>query len=171
MMAAVTGIVGRAWVFQNDYINTDAIMPRMGYDLPDADQNALILSTLRPGWAAEVRPGDILVAGRNFGTGSSRPAATLLLRIGISAIVAESVAEVFFRNCVSYALPALDCPGVLELVTEGDELEVELEAARLTNHRTGRSTQGRPIPKALLDTIAAGGVYAQLRAAGYMQAS
>jgi 3-isopropylmalate/(R)-2-methylmalate dehydratase small subunit len=170
-MAPITGIVGRAWVFEHDYINTDAIMPRMGYDLPEAEQNALILSTLRPGWVAEVQPGDILVAGRNFGTGSSRPAATLLSRIGIAAIVAESVAEVFFRNCVSYALPALDCPGVLELVTEGDELEVNLSPARLTDRATGQSLPGRPIPEMLLDTIAAGGAYAQLRAAGYMQAS
>src|SRR5262245_16742359 len=164
----VSGIKGRAWVFPQDYINTDAIMPRMGYDLPPAEQESLILKTLRPGWAEQVRSGDLLVAGRNFGTGSSRPAVTLLSRIGIAGLVAESVAEVFFRNCVSYAMPVLECPGVLDLVEEGDTLSLDIATGSLSNVTKSTSAHGAPMPPMLLDTIAAGGAYAQLRHEGYM---
>jgi 3-isopropylmalate/(R)-2-methylmalate dehydratase small subunit len=164
----VRSITGRAWVLPDDYINTDAIMPRAGYDLAPAEQNALVLNTIRPGWAGLVEPGDILVAGRNFGTGSSRPAVTLLSRIGIAAIVAESIAEVFFRNCVSYAMPALELKGVLDLVSEGDTLRLDIEAGLMENRTSGAAAHGVPMPSLLLETIAAGGAYALLRRDGYM---
>ena len=164
----VRSITGRAWVFREDYINTDAIMPRAGYDLAPAEQNALVLNTIRPGWAGRVQPGDILVAGRNFGTGSSRPAVTLLARIGIAAIVAESIGEVFFRNCVSYAMPALEIKGVRDLVNEGDTVHLDIASGALENRSTGAGAQGAPMPPLLLDTIAAGGAYALLRRDGYM---
>lgn len=164
----VSGITGRAWVFPQEYVNTDAIMPRMGYDLPTEEQNALVLSTLRPGWAAQVRQGDLLVGGRNFGTGSSRPAVTLLTRLGIAGLVCESVAEVFFRNCVSYAMPVLECKGILGLVEEGDTISLDIATGEMKNLTQGTEAQGAPMPRMLLDTIAAGGAYAQLRSDGYM---
>jgi len=89
-MNEVAALTGRAWVFPQDYINTDAMMPRAGYDLPPKQQESLVLSSIRPGWADLVEPGDILVAGRNFGTGSSRPAPTLLRRVGIAGLVCET---------------------------------------------------------------------------------
>jgi 3-isopropylmalate/(R)-2-methylmalate dehydratase small subunit len=164
----VRDLTGRAWVIPNDYVNTDAIMPRAGYDLAPKEQEALVLNTVRPGWATQVRPGDVLVAGRNFGTGSSRPAVTLLTRIGIAAIVAESIGEIFFRNCVSYAMPALELPGVLDLVTEGDTVHLDIGAGAFRNETTGATAQGTPMPAMLLETIAAGGAYVQLRAQGHM---
>jgi 3-isopropylmalate/(R)-2-methylmalate dehydratase small subunit len=163
-----TGTAGRAWVFPQDYINTDAIMPRAGYDLPPREQELLALSSIRPGWGKLVRPGDILVAGRNFGTGSSRPAAALLRRLGIAGLVCESVAEIFQRNCVSYALPVLECPGCLEMTAEGDEVSLDLDTGRYTNIATGRVRSGPVLPLMLRQTIAAGGAYALLRAEGYM---
>ncbi len=165
---ALAPLTGRAWVFPQDYINTDALMPRAGYDLSVREQNSLILNSVRPGWADLVEPGDILVAGRNFGTGSSRPAPTLLLRIGIAALVAESVAEIFQRNCVSYALPVLDCPGCLEMTTEGDSVTVDMDSGTYTNNATGTVKNGPVLPAMLRNTIAAGGAYALLRAEGYM---
>jgi 3-isopropylmalate/(R)-2-methylmalate dehydratase small subunit len=165
---AIAPLTGRAWVFPQDYINTDALMPRAGYDLPPKEQNSLVLNSVRPGWADLVEPGDILVAGRNFGTGSSRPAPTLLLRIGIVALVAESVAEIFQRNCVSYALPVLDCPGCLEMTTEGDSVTVDMDSGTYVNNSTGVSRSGPVLPAMLRNTIAAGGAYALLRAEGYM---
>ncbi len=165
----VSDITGRAWVFPNDYINTDAIMPRAGYDLAPKDQEALVLNTIRPGWAADqVGKGDVLIAGRNFGTGSSRPAVTLLTRLGIAAIVAESIGEIFFRNCVSYAMPALELPGVLDMVKDGDVVHVDVSTGAFENTTTGRAAKGSAMPGALLETIAAGGAYVQLRAEGYM---
>lgn len=164
----IAPLTGRAWVFPQDYINTDAMMPRAGYDLSPKEQNSLVLNSVRPGWADLVEPGDILVAGRNFGTGSSRPAPTLLRRLGIAALVAESVAEIFLRNCVSYALPVLDCPGCLEMTNEGDTVTVDLESGTFTNVTAGISRSGPVLPAMLRETIAAGGAYAQLRAEGYM---
>jgi 3-isopropylmalate/(R)-2-methylmalate dehydratase small subunit len=161
-------ITGRAWVFPQDYVNTDAIMPRAGYDLSPAEQDALVLSSIRPGWAVQVRPGDLLVAGRNFGTGSSRPAVTLLTRLGIAGIVAESVGEIFFRNCVSYAMPVLECAGCLDMTTEGDTVSLDIEQGTYANVTNGTSKSGVRMPKMLLDTIAAGGAYELLRQEGYL---
>jgi 3-isopropylmalate/(R)-2-methylmalate dehydratase small subunit len=164
----ISSISGKAWVFPQDYITTDALMPRSGYDLAPKEQEALVLSSIRPGWAEQVRPGDILVAGRNFGTGSSRPAVSLLLRLGIAALVCESVAEIFMRNCVSYAMPVLECEGCLAMTTEGDSVSVDLETARYTNLSTEVAAVGAILPPMLRNTIAAGGTYAMLRAEGYM---
>jgi 3-isopropylmalate/(R)-2-methylmalate dehydratase small subunit len=164
----VSVIIGRAWVFPHDYINTDAMMPRAGYDLPPREQDLMVLSSVRPGWAEQVRPGDILVTGRSFGTGSSRPAATLLQRLGIAGLVCESVAEIFQRNCVSYALPVLECPGCLEMTTEGDTVSLDLDTGTYTNTTTGRARTGPVLPLMLRQTIAAGGAYALLRAEGYL---
>jgi 3-isopropylmalate/(R)-2-methylmalate dehydratase small subunit len=163
----VDGITGRAWVFPQAYVNTDAIMPRRGYDLPTDEQNALVLSSIRPGWAKQVKPGDLLIGGRNFGTGSSRPAVTLLSRLGIAGLICESVAEIFFRNCISYAMPVLECPGCLAMTTEGDEVSLDLGSGTYTNRTTGAVATGPRMPKALRETIAGGGAYAQLRAEGY----
>jgi 3-isopropylmalate/(R)-2-methylmalate dehydratase small subunit len=164
----VRDITGRAWVLPQDYINTDSIMPRRGYDLAPREQALLVMQTVRPGWAEQVEQGDILITGKNFGTGSSRPAVTLLSRLGIVAVVGESISEIFFRNCVSYAMPALELPGVLDMVTEGDTVRVDIGSGTFTNVTTGHGGQGAAMPAALLETIAVGGAYVQLRAEGYM---
>ena len=159
---------GKAWVIPNEYVNTDAIMPRAGFELPPDQQGPLVLATIRPGWAMLVKPGDILVVGRAFGTGSSRPAPMYIAQLGIAAIVAESVGEIFFRNCVSYAVPVLECPGVLDLVTEGDEVAVNIEHGTFINRATGATARGEVMPDMLLETIAAGGTQALLRRDGYV---
>jgi 3-isopropylmalate/(R)-2-methylmalate dehydratase small subunit len=166
--ATIAPIRGRCWVIPDEYVNTDQIMPHAGYELPPAQQEALVLANVRPGWAGMVREGDILVTGRAFGTGSSRPAPTMFLRLGIRALLSESIGEVFFRNCVSYALPAMELPGVLDLVTEGDELSVDIATGGFENLTSGARVQGEPMPPMLLETIAAGGVHAMLRSKGYM---
>jgi 3-isopropylmalate/(R)-2-methylmalate dehydratase small subunit len=159
---------GKAWVFPDEYVNTDAIMPRAGFELPEKDQAPLVLASIRPGWAMLVKPGDILVVGRGFGSGSSRPAPLYIGRLGIAAIVGESVGEIFFRNCVSYAVPVLECPGVLGLVTEGDEVAVDIEHGTFVNRTTGATARGAAMPDMLLETIAAGGTQALLRREGYV---
>ena len=160
--------VGKAWIIPNDYVNTDAIMPRAGFELPPGQQRPLVLATIRPGWAMLVNPGDILVVGRAFGTGSSRPAPMYIAQLGIAAIVAESVGDIFFRNCVSYAVPVLECPGVLGLVAEGDEVAVNIEHGTFVNRTTGVTAWGAAMPDMLLETIAAGGTQALLRRKGYV---
>jgi len=159
---------GRARVFAEDDINTDQIMPRRGFELPPEEQSALVLDSIRPGWSATVRAGDILIAGRRFGCGSSRPAPLVLARTGIAAVVAESLGDIFLRNAVAYAVPVLECPGVLDVVAEGDDLEVRVARGTVANLTTGATAEATPLPTMLLDTIAAGGVHALLRRDGYL---
>ena len=159
---------GRAWVFAESNLNTDLMMPNKGYVLSLPERAKLIFATYRPGWSERVRQGDVIVGGRNFGAGSSRPVAEILRVLGIGAIVAESISGIFFRNCINYALPAMECPGVLDLVTEGDLLRVDIAEGIVTNTRTGETRSGARMPPMLLDIIRAGGTYDQLRRDGFL---
>src|SRR3712207_7568731 len=94
---------------------------------PLEEQPRYVFSANRPGWVDLVAEGDLIVAGRNFGTGSSRPAARVLALLGIGGVIAESINGLFFRNSVNYAFPVLECPGVLEAFEEGDEAEFDLD--------------------------------------------
>ncbi|MCL2085121.1 MAG: 3-isopropylmalate dehydratase, partial [Oscillospiraceae bacterium] len=94
-------IKGRVWIF-GDEINTDLISPNTAFRLTPEEQVKLVFSSNRPGWAELVTPGDILIAGKNFGTGSSRPGAVQLRRLGLGGMAAESCNDLFFRNSVSY---------------------------------------------------------------------
>jgi 3-isopropylmalate/(R)-2-methylmalate dehydratase small subunit len=159
---------GRAWIFAESNLNTDLMMPNKGYLLTLPERAKLIFGTYRPGWAEQVQPGDIIIGGRNFGAGSSRPVAEILRVLGIAAIVAESISGIFFRNCVNYALPVMECPGVLDAVTEGDVVRVDIENGALANKRTGKTLGGAKMPAMLLDIIKAGGTYEQLKRDGYL---
>ena len=159
---------GRAWVFADANLNTDLMMPNKGYPLPLPERAKLIFATYRPGWSEQVRIGDILVAGRNFGAGSARPAAEVLRVLGIRALVAESINGLFFRNCVNYALPAIECPGILDAVNEGDIVRVDVGAGTVENTRSGKILDGSKMPAMLLDIINAGGTYDSLLRDGYL---
>ena len=159
---------GRAWLFADSNLNTDLMMPNKGYPLPMPERAKLIFATHRPGWSEQVRIGDILVAGRNFGAGSARPAAEVLRVLGIRALVAESINGLFFRNCVNYALPAIECPGILDAVNEGDIVRVNVGAGVVENTRSGKILEGSKMPPMLLDIIKAGGTYDRLLRDGFL---
>lgn len=161
-------IQGRVWKFGDD-INTDLIMPQVTFSLPLEEQIRYVFRANRPGWIEQVREGDILVAGRNFGTGSSRPGAQLLYKLGIRCLVADSINGLFFRNCINFALPPVECPGVSQLFAEGEEAEVNLETGEVRNLRTGQTLQGGKLPPFLLEIIRAGGIMAMLEAQGYLE--
>ena len=160
-------IRGRVWVFGDD-LNTDLIQPMHVLFKPIAEQPHWCMSANRPGWAAEVGQGDVLVAGHNFGTGSSRPAARVLRDLGIGCLLAESINGLFFRNCVNFALPALEIPGVSGLFAEPDEAEVDFAGAAVRNRRTGESLRGEPWPERLRGILEAGGLLSLLEAEGYV---
>src|SRR6266852_4061234 len=124
---------GRVWLFADDNINTDLMMPQSVFAKSLDEQMRNVFATYRPGWVDQVRPGDILVGGRNFGTGSSRPGSLLLKRLGIAALVAESINGLFYRNCVNYALPAMECPGIRDFVHEGETARVDVAAGIAEN--------------------------------------
>lgn len=162
-------MTGRVWLFGDD-INTDLIQPPKAVFRPPAEQPALCMSANRPGWAQQVEPGDVLVAGRNFGTGSSRPAARVLKDLGIACLVAESINGLFFRNCVNYAFPALEVPGVRAVFSEGDIAQIDFDGARVTNLATGATATGTPWPPSLRDILDAGGLIPLLTAEGLLDA-
>lgn len=160
-------IKGRVWMF-GDEINTDLIVPNVTFRLPPEEQVKYVFSANRPGWAELVKPGDILVAGKNFGTGSSRPGALLLRKLGLGGMVAESYNGLFFRNCVSYGFAAMQLGGVTEMVAEGDEISVDFLEGSVRNERTGETRRGAPLSRAVVDILDAGGIEELLIKEGYM---
>lgn len=140
---------GKVWKF-GDNMNTDLMMP--GQDviarpgITDEEAARHCMSAIRPGWTAEVSKGDIIIAGRNWGCGSSRPAARLFKVLGIGVIVADSMTRVFFRNAVNTGLPVLICNGVSELFDEGDKAKIDMERGEVTNVTTGKSLTGEALP-------------------------
>lgn len=163
-------VEGRVWVF-GDNINTDLMWPNTAFRATDEERRQLVFSANRPGWVDEVRPGDIIVGGANFGTGSSRPAARLLHDLGIAALVAESINGLFFRNAINYGLPAMECPGVRGLVREGDVLAVDFGDGEVRNTRTGEVRRGAALPPFLMDIVTAGGLLPRLVREGLVEVS
>lgn len=149
-----------------DNVNTDLILPVQAFYLTPQEQARFVFHANRPGWVDLVRPGDILLGGRNFGMGSSRPAARSLKNLGLACLVAHSVNGLFFRNCVNFAFPALECPGVFDTFEEGDIAEVDFDAATVRNATRDRTLQARALPRELLDLVKAGGIYPLLEKEG-----
>ena len=158
----------RVWKFP-DNINTDLIIPSGSIFLSAADQAKLVFRANRPGWVDEMRPGDIIVAGKNFGMGSSRPASRSLKMLGISCVIAESINGLFFRNCINYAFPAMECPGVMALFTEGDIARADFAEGTIRNTTSGKSLNAKILPAKLLDLLQAGGIYPLLEKKGIIE--
>jgi 3-isopropylmalate/(R)-2-methylmalate dehydratase small subunit len=143
-------IEGKIWKFGDD-ISTDLIMPGTEVlaqpDLPEEEAaRNYCMQANRPGWAPTVKQGDILVAGHNFGCGSSRPAARLIKALGIGIILAHSMSRLFFRNAVNIGLPVLICHGVSGLFEEGETARVDLESGEVCNPAKGIRIQGEALP-------------------------
>lgn len=152
---------GRAWVF-GDGIDTDALAPG-AYMKGTIEQLAPhCLEAVDPGFAAAVRPGDILVAGENLGIGSSREQAVLALRhLGIRLVLARSFGRIFYRNALNLGLPALAC-AELDVVRAGDRLRVDMVGGVVEHLATGRTHRCEPIPPHLLAMIEDGGLLPHL---------
>jgi 3-isopropylmalate/(R)-2-methylmalate dehydratase small subunit len=159
---------GCVWKFGDD-MNTDLIFPHSALRVPPEEQIKLIFSDNRPGWVDRVQKGDFIVAGRNFGTGSSRPGAVLLKRLGIGCLLAESINGLFFRNSIAYGFAAMQCPGVFNLFEEGDLAEVDLLQGTVKNERTGKILHGNALSGSMIDTISAGGIEELLHVKGYVE--
>src|SRR5215211_5958267 len=116
---------GKVWKFPQDDINTDLIRRKMYAHLPVKEQAVHCLEQLDPRFGAEAKPGDIIVAGRNFGAGSSTPVHLALQGLGVGAVLAESFGRIFFRSSISAGLLVIACPGILEFVNGGDTIDVD----------------------------------------------
>ena len=158
-------ISGRIWKF-GDNINTDFIMPGPALYLPEKERVRYVFQANRPGWVDLVQPGDLIIAGHNFGVGCSRPAALSLTNLRIGCLIAESINGLFFRNAVSFGLPAMECAGVSAEFEEGDEAEVDFPTATVRNRRTGRILAAVAVPPELADLMLGGGMFPLLEKQG-----
>lgn len=161
-------ITGRVWMF-GDEINTDLIFPHSAFRADPEEQCRLCMSDNRPGWSALVQPGDILVAGKNFGTGSSRPGAAVLKRLGLAGILAESYNGLFFRNCIGYGLAALAVAGVTSLFREGDLADIAFDTGTVTNLETGECRRGSRLAPEMIELLECGGIEGVLKKRGYIR--
>jgi len=149
---------GRVWKV-GDQVNTDLITPGKYLTAPIEEVKKHVLEAVNPRLAKEAREGDILVAGKNFGCGSSRESAPRALRaLGISAVLAESFARIFFRNAVAIGLAVVPCPGVSRSFEEGETLELDLESAGVRNLNRKIQLQGKALPKEMLEVLKKGGI-------------
>lgn len=151
-------IKGRIWKF-GDNVDTDVISPSKYMEAPMEEQVKHVMEAINPKFPQEVKTGDIIVAGRNFGCGSSRETAPdLIKRLGVAAVVAESFARIFFRNSVAIGLPILVCPKVSESFEEGDTLELVVEKARVKNPNKNITLEGEPLSPDMLRVLEKGGI-------------
>ena len=160
---------GRVWVF-GDNLNTDDMYPAFAMRLDPPEAARHIFYEVRPGWTDQVAPGDIVVAGRNFGVGSSRPVATLFTELGVAGLIAEEFNSLFFRNAVNAGLPAMTLPDATSIFGEGDTGTFDLSKGLWRNETTRTSGSVPKLPDLILDIVASGGVMPRLAAQGYLPA-
>ncbi len=150
---------GRAWRFGDD-INTDEIIPAKYLVTTDAKElGAHCLEGIDAEFSKKISKGDIIVAGKNFGCGSSREHAPLSIKgCGISCIIAESFARIFFRNCINMGLPIFESKEAARGIEIGDEIEVDAAKGEIKNLTKGEVYKAKPMPEFMQELIKAGGL-------------
>jgi 3-isopropylmalate/(R)-2-methylmalate dehydratase small subunit len=155
-------VIGRAFVYGDD-IDTDLLAPGWAMKLPPEALARKTLVAIDPSFAETVRPGDVLVAGRNFGLGSSREQAAVSLKLlGLQAVIAASFARIFWRNAINLGLPAIALPEAREIAS-GDRIEVDVQGGRVLNHSCGLAYAFPPFPPHLTAMIDDGGLIPHLK--------
>jgi len=149
-----------------DYVNTDVISParwmREGLDV----LRLHTMEAIRPDFYKDVQPGNIIVGGRNFGCGSHREPATAIMKVlGISAIVGDSVARLYYRNCIAFGITVFAVDGISQMIDEGEEMEIILGTDKVSfkNLTRGGELFALPIPDTMAKVLEAGGVYPLLK--------
>jgi 3-isopropylmalate/(R)-2-methylmalate dehydratase small subunit len=149
---------GKVWKFGND-VDTDVIVPGLYLDAPMAEILHHVLESVIPDFAARVEAGDMIVAGTNFGCGSSREQAPMALKeAGLGCVVAESFSRIFFRNAIAIGLPVLTCRGVSDAFQEGQSARVSMKLFQIQNLETGRVLQGDPLSEEMRVILEKGGI-------------
>jgi 3-isopropylmalate/(R)-2-methylmalate dehydratase small subunit len=158
---------GTVWKFGDD-VDTDLIIPARFLNSFDKDELAKnCFADVRPGFMDLISPGDIIVAGKNFGTGSSREHAPLAIKAaGISVIIAESFARIFYRNAINIGLPILESAEAASSLQEGSMVSVDLAAGEIVNKDTGERFLAKPIPSFMRAIIDAGGLVNHIKKTG-----
>lgn len=150
----------------NDNVDTDVIIPARYLNTADAKELALhCMEDIDTEFVKKVQPGDIMVAGWNFGCGSSREHAPLVIKTcGTGVVIAKSFARIFYRNAINIGLAILECPEAVDEISAEDEVEVNFDTGEIINHTTGKSYAAQPFPPFIQNIIAKGGLLASLKA-------
>lgn len=157
---------GRVWRFDHD-ISTDVLSPGAYAVAPVEERKLHTLESVNLAFAAQVRPGDVVVAGRNFGCGSSRETAAENLKVlGVACVAAESFSRLFMRNAVAVGLPVLMCTGIHAAFDDGDHIEIDLASGEVRGDEGGVVLQGDSLPEEMRRILDAGGILAVLRSKG-----
>ena len=148
-----------------DNVDTDVIIPARYLNTSDAKELALhCMEDIDTEFVKNVNTGDIMVAGWNFGCGSSREHAPLVIKTcGTGCVIAKSFARIFYRNAINIGLPILECPEAAEEINAGDEVEVNFDTGVITDKTTGKTYKAQPFPEFIQNIIAKGGLLASLK--------
>jgi 3-isopropylmalate/(R)-2-methylmalate dehydratase small subunit len=153
-----------------DNVNTDEIIPARYLNTTDPKElGQHCMEDIDTEFVQKVKPGDIMVAGLNFGCGSSREHAPIsIVAAGVSCVIAKTFARIFYRNSINIGLPILECPEAVDGISAGDEVEVDLDNGTIRNLTTGKEFKAKPFPPFMQELISAGGLinYARERVAG-----
>jgi len=150
---------GKVWKY-GDNVDTDAIIPARYLNMSSVEELAAhCMEDIDTSFVAEAQPGDIIVGGKNFGCGSSREHAPVAIKgSGVSCVIAETFARIFFRNAINIGLPILECPEAVRATEAGQTLKVALADGVITNPDTGQTYKATAYPAFMLDLINAGGL-------------
>jgi 3-isopropylmalate dehydratase small subunit len=156
--------MSKAWKF-GENLNTDEIIPaRFNLTIDPKELAQKVFCEIRPDFAPNVRPGDVVVADANFGCGSSREHAPIAIRgAEVKCVIAASFARIFFRNAINIGLPILECPAAAAGIVDGDEVEVDLATGRIFNRTQNTEYQAAPLPTFVLKIAEVGGIVNFLR--------
>lgn len=151
--------MGKAFRYGNN-IDTDVIIPARCLNIMDKKELAThCMEDLDAGFATAVRPSDVVVAGTNFGCGSSREHAPMVLQqCGVACVVAKSFARIFYRNAINIGLPILECQQAAENIAAGDEVTIDFGTGIITNVTKGQQYQSQPFPPFISEMIRSGGL-------------
>lgn len=141
-------------------VDTDVIIPARYLNTSDpAELAAHCMEDLDEKFTSRVQKGDVMVAGKNFGCGSSREHAPIAIKAsGISCVIAETFARIFYRNSINIGLPIIECPEAAKDIKEGDEVEIDFDKGSIRNLTTGKNYQGEPFPEFMQEIISADGL-------------
>lgn len=155
----MNGAHGRVFKY-GDNVDTDVIIPARylnSFDAKELASHAMV--DIDPTFTKRVKPGDIIVARRNFGCGSSREHAPLALKTaGVSCVIADSFARIFYRNSINIGFAIMECPEAAAAINDGDEVKVDYDTGKITDVTTGQEFQAQPFPEFMQKIIAAGGL-------------
>ncbi len=147
-----------------DNVDTDVIIPARYLNTPDMQELAKhCMEDIDASFAKRVKAGDIMVAGKNFGCGSSREHAPASIKAaGVACVIAATFARIFYRNALNIGLPILECPEAAESIEAGHEVDVDFETGAITDRDTGKTFRAEPFPPFMQELIAAGGLGAYM---------